>query len=71
MGILIFVRTKQIDVTLDFISDEGPGRKKGGSTGMISRRRSEIFDMYHLGIQGIYSALSIVKLFISFRYQEN
>ena len=71
MGILIFVRTKQIDVTLDLISDEGPGRKKGGSTGKISRLRSEIFDMYHLGIQGIYSALSIVKLFISFRYQEN
>ena len=71
MGILIFVRTKQIDVTLDFISDEGPGRKNGGNTGKISRRRSEIFDMYHLGIQGIYSALSIVKLFISFRYQEN
>ena len=30
MGILIFVRTKQIDVTLDLISDEAPGRKKGG-----------------------------------------
>ena len=70
MGILISVRTEQSDVTLDLISDEAPGRSRG-STGKISRRRSEIFDMYHLGIQGIYSALSIVKLFISFRYQEN